>query len=31
LGVIMKGAGAPAHHVTPGPRAGPWLVELSLD
>jgi hypothetical protein len=30
LGVI-NGAGAPAHHVTPGPRAGPWLVELSLE
>jgi hypothetical protein len=28
LGVIMKGEGAPAHHVTPGPRAGPWWVEL---
>jgi hypothetical protein len=30
LGVIMNGAGAPAHNVTPGPKAGPWLVELSL-
>jgi hypothetical protein len=27
----MKGAGAPAHHVTPGPRAGPWWVEPGLD
>jgi hypothetical protein len=25
LGVIMKGAGAPAHHMTPGPRAKPGL------